>query len=70
MAARIVRHLPGTGSVSMAKVRHAVKVVKVNSARRKASAKKLVVTKAQTASGRKLIAFRGPKGAASAAGNG
>ena len=66
MAARIVRHLPGTGSVSMAKVRHAVKTVKVNPTRRKASAKKLVVTRAKTASGRKLIGFRGPKAATAA----
>lgn len=60
MAARIVRHVPGTGSVSMAKVRQAVKAVKAKLVRRKPSAKKLVVTKDKTASGRKLIAFRGP----------
>jgi len=56
MAARVIKSIPKTGTVSRGKVRAAVRVV------RKAQSGKVkgrtVFTKGQTASGSKKIAFR------------
>ena len=65
MAARIIKSVPGSGTVSRRKIRAAVKVVMDRMAKSKASRKKLTVTNQTTASGRGLIAFRKPSATAS-----
>ena len=56
MAARVIRSIAKTGSVSRGKVRAAVRVVKKAYAGK--PKKRTVLTKRQTASGSKRIAFQ------------
>jgi len=58
MAARIVKTLPKTGSVSRRKVRAAVHGVMKSGAWKAKPTKRRVLRKSQTASGSKKIAFR------------
>ena len=59
MASRIVKSQPGTGSVSRRKIRAAVRALGKNAVKAK-PAKKFTIRRSDTASGRKLIAFRKP----------
>ena len=60
MARRIIKSLGKPGSVSRSKIRAAVLLVAKQRALKGKPAKKRVVRNTDTASGRKLIAFRKP----------
>ena len=60
MTRRLIKSLGKPGSVSRRKIRAAVLIVTKQRAHAGKSAKKRVVRSSDTASGRKLIAFRQP----------
>jgi hypothetical protein len=60
MASRIIKSQPGTGSVSRRKIRAAVRALGKHPGVKAKPAKKITIRRSDTASGRKLIAFRKP----------